>query len=174
VRALRIIGYGTACLVAALSAAIAWSTYTTFFRYSADIDTRLERLTPTEWPSHEFYEAALRVHHHGVAHIAARRLLGDFKLNETRSLNWQYRYAMWSYLLPITRSPEEIMALYADTMVFESHRGLAAASSHYFSAPPSELSYDEALHLVVMDIHPSRYSPTSHPEQFAEALRRYQ
>lgn len=173
-RIVRYVAFAGLFGVVALAAAGCVASYVTFFSRADVVDEALATLPPDlNPPPAVLYEAALRVHPHGVAHIAARRLLEEQYPPHPRATLSAYRFAMWSYLLPLTRSPEEIMSLYAGSMRFEGRQGLEAGSRHYFSKPPSELSYDEALSLVVIDLNPIGNSPVENPARYRRAMQRY-
>lgn len=71
------------------------------------------------------------------------------------------------YALDLERilDKSEILELYLNVIHFSDHcDGIAAASEHYFSKPPQELSVAECATIAAITNHPSYYNPIRHPE----------
>lgn len=75
------------------------------------------------------------------------------------------------YALDLERrlDKSEILELYLNVIHFSDHcDGLAAASAHYFSKTPQELTVAEAASIAAITNSPSYYNPIRHPEHNLE------
>jgi hypothetical protein len=141
--------------------------------YSSRVTAMLASLPPGErQPPPGFPEAVARVHHQGVTRFVAMRLLAGLHGQPESHLRRSYQEFVWTLLLPRTRSPREILALYAHTMACEAGKGLEAGASYYFAKPAARLTDREALTLVIMDLSPNAYSARRNPERLKQVLDR--
>jgi hypothetical protein len=159
-------------LVTGIGAVAAYSTY---FAHSGEVDDLLASMPSSErQPPPAFYEALHRIHSgEQVTTFAARSLVEQLYPNRGSTLRWHYRFAVWAFLLPHFRRADEYVPIFAHFMPFEDGRGLAKASSYYFEKSATELTYEEALSLVIISRSPSRYSPSRSPTVFRRELARY-
>jgi membrane carboxypeptidase/penicillin-binding protein len=163
-----------AAVAAALPLAALLALQQTYSAYSPHVTTILASLPPEERePPAALGRAVARVHPQGVAGLVAMRLLAELHLEPAGHLRHHYREFVWTALLPRTRTAEEILALYAHTMVSEAGQGLDLAARHHFNKPAGHLTDREALALVIIDINPAAYSPAEHPERLEAALDSY-
>jgi membrane carboxypeptidase/penicillin-binding protein PbpC len=84
------------------------------------------------------------------------------------------RLLVWEALFAVHYSAEETLGAYAHTLVFEAGQGLDAAAAFYYRKRPADLTDDEALALVVMDLNPKGYSMRENPMRLAEAVRQFE
>ncbi len=157
-----------------LAAGVLMTLHRTYFAYSGGVTAMLASLPQGErQPPAAFERAVARVHPQGVASIVTMRLLGRLHSEPAGHLSGRYRALVWNTLLPRTRSPKDLLALYAHTMVWEGGQGFEAGAVHYFGKPANALTDRETLTLVLLDVNPSRYSPSKHPDALRMALKTY-
>ncbi len=150
-RALLITGGVIAALLLILVAAFSALYLPASARVSAALSEVPRELRP---PPAVFFEAAVCVHHHGVSHLAARKLLTADGLNRTRALTWAARYAVWTQAVE-WQPADDAMALFANNIHHKAGSGLLSGAHAYFSKQPAELTRAEALELILADAYPS-------------------
>ncbi len=173
----RLLRYALTCAVLILCAAAVvctWVSYRSYFRYRSEIDA-VVRSTPAEerdLPA-TFRSAVQLVHPRGVRQVVIKRVFAAVRPGPLRTHVYTGNMVVWSLWFPALHSEPDLLACYAHTMVFDGGEGLSAGAQYYFGKPVGELTDEEALSLVVMDLSPRSYSMRLHPERFREAMQRY-
>jgi hypothetical protein len=166
VRILRRLFLIAGAAVAAIPVLVAAAFLAAYIPASARVSAELAELPPQLRPPPDvFFEAAICVHHHGVSHLAARKLLTADGLNQTRAITWAARYFIWTQAVE-RRPAADGMALFANSIRHKAGSGLLSGARAYFSNELAELTRAEALELVLADY---TSSPNS---KHVESLRR--
>ena len=79
---------------------------------------------------------------------------------------------MWPILLRLHLSEKQRMALYCHYLLFEQGIGLKESANYHFRKSMGDLTEDEVLTLLTIDLAPRNYSPILHPDRFNEGFRR--
>jgi hypothetical protein len=163
---------GTLILVLAFLAS--WASYAAYFSHSRQLSSFMRAIPDGEQaPPASFKRAVERVHPNGIVAITMTRVAARVVSKPQSNLEHAGLEVTWRILFPRFHSRAEVLAAYANTMVFEAGHGLESASEYYFHKKPGALTDEEALALVVMDINPHGYSMRMHPERLREAMQRY-
>lgn len=168
--ALGIVSLGTASIILAY---VTWYTQTHFFAYQDRIDALLATLPPGEAdPPPLLSEAVAKIEGERAINWVARGLVAEIYDKPMRQLEWHIVTALWSLALPLRLDEREIVALYANFMVFEGGRGLAYGARRYFDKAPVNLTLDEILGLLAISRAPRANSPERRPENYRRQLER--
>jgi hypothetical protein len=138
-------------VVAAILGLVGAAFLVAYIPASSRVSAELAELPPQLRPPPDaFFEAAICVHHHGVSHLAARKLLTADGLRHTRATTRAARYFIWTQAVE-RRSAADRMALFANNIRHKAGSGLVSGARAYFSKEPAELTRAEALELVLAD-----------------------
>ena len=113
-----------------------------------------------------------RIYGRSVESQLSRELLWDLKVPHRSMLSWHIQSVMWDWLLRLHLSEKERMALYCHYLLYEEGRGLRESAQYHFSKSPRELSQDEVLGLLAIDVSPRSNSPQKHPDRFQQERQR--
>jgi hypothetical protein len=173
----RLLRYSLICMgltLCAVAIVFWWVGYRSYFRYQSGLDAVVRAIPAEERNLPASFQTAVQlVHPKGVRQAVIQRVFRAVRPGPPRTYAYTGNMAVWSLWFPVLHSDREVLAYYAHTMVFEGGEGLSAAARYYFGKPPSGLTDDEALSLVVMDLSPKYYSMRLHPDRFRDAMRRY-
>ncbi|SMF49326.1 penicillin-binding protein 1B [Pseudobacteriovorax antillogorgiicola] len=104
------------------------------------------------------------------ASTLTQQLVKNFYLSSERSLRRKLLEAVYSLLLELHYSKEEILETYLNEVYLAQNgnraiHGFGLASEYYFSKSIEELSLDEAALLVALVNGPSYFNPRRHPKR---------
>lgn len=101
-----------------------------------------------------------------------QQLAKNLFLSSDKTVKRKVRELMLAIWLERRFTKDEILTLYLNRVYFGAGAyGIEAASRRYFSKPASELSLGEAALLAGLLKAPSRYAPTSSPDEAGERAR---
>lgn len=168
----------TLAVAVLLCGAIAFGCYGAYWAYyssSASVANFMKAIPPSEREVPLAVRRAVGlVHPGGIRHIAIRRVFAAVRPMPEREVVQRARLVVWEVLFPMHYSAEETLGAYAHTLVCEAGQGLDAAAAFYYRKRPLDLTDDEALALVVMDLNPTGYSMRENPKRLAEAVRQFE
>jgi hypothetical protein len=100
------------------------------------------------------------------------RLREDLKVPHRDMMEWHIQSLMWPILLRLHLSEKQRMTLYCHYLLFEQGIGLKESANYHFRKSMGDLTEDEVLTLLTIDLAPRNYSPILHPDRFNEGFRR--
>lgn len=113
----------------------------------------------------------------GASTITMQVVKNDYMAGFERDGRYKVLQATYAVRLEKSKSKEEILERYLNTVFFgQNSYGIAAAAETYFGKPVQQLSFVEAAFLAGLVQAPSSYDPINNPERsrtrFEQVLRR--
>lgn len=132
-----------------------------FMPHQAEIERLLSESDPEDKNPPEAFKLLIEVAHQNEVSpsaVVARELLSKLTpMHSQRALNWQLDFALWSLLVQLHTSKNQIYGLYCTLAYNGQGYGANKLSMRLFSRPLSELSDEEAATLVLVLKSPKQY-----------------
>jgi hypothetical protein len=130
-----------------------------FRPYRHDIDAMLQDSHPLHKHPPEIlsYLIDLSEGRDGIKFFVARRLLAKFEHTRHRALWWHITDGLWTFLVSIHYSDQDILTLWLDFAPYKGGLGLNASANWHYGRDLDRLSTEEIARIVTIARSPSLY-----------------